>query len=139
MNRGEDRGVARSVPGGGSREELIVAYLVIHEAAPGDPVYERVEDLETAVEQVERLRNEEAVESAAIYELREVSFEFEPYFRVALQDDGEREDGTDASSLQAVDDPEPIRRPIDLREPEPGGDVVIGFADFPNRRGLFGR
>jgi hypothetical protein len=137
-----------------------VGFLVVHEVEPGSSVYLPVDDLTAAVAEVERLRNDEQVTDAAIFELRAVSFDYEPYYRVALADElrsaARSDTGWLAAATRAVEgregalpsgesrhhededgepcDDEPYD-PIDLRERQLR---AVGFGDFPNRRGLFG-
>jgi hypothetical protein len=60
-----------------------VSHLVTYDADNG-PVYRKVDELHEAISLVEQLRNDLGLEQARIYRLEEVSFEFRPYFRVAI-------------------------------------------------------
>jgi hypothetical protein len=61
-----------------------VSHMVIFRSTDGRPGYHQADELDEAVAYVERLRNEEGVEHARIFRLDEVTFEFRPYFRVAI-------------------------------------------------------
>jgi hypothetical protein len=118
--------------------------MVIYEREPGAPEYHRADDLTAAIAEVERLRNADGIEAASIFELQEVTFQFEPYFRVTLEegaDDGSfdgMEDGMeDGMALTTVvpstmGDEHPVV-PIDLREDD------VTFTTFPAGRRLFSR
>jgi hypothetical protein len=130
-----------------------VTHIVIYEREPGVPVYQRVEDLEAAVAEVERLRNTDGITESDIFELQPVTFRFQPYFRVALDEDAwEAEDedsyGYDGSryeddhydqpayseSADARYDGTTGLNGIDLR-----ADETSGFTTYPIGRRLFAR
>src|SRR6187431_3033347 len=58
--------------------------MVIFQTPDGNPGYNQFESLEDAVRFVEKLRNEQSVETARMFALEEVKFEFKSYFRVEL-------------------------------------------------------
>jgi hypothetical protein len=58
--------------------------MVIYRSVDGKPGFQQTDDLVSAVEFVERLRNLEGVESARIYRLEQVNFRFQPYYQVHL-------------------------------------------------------
>jgi hypothetical protein len=58
--------------------------MVIFQTPDGNPGYNQFESLEEAVRFVEKLRNEQGVETARMFALEEVKFEFKSYFRVEL-------------------------------------------------------
>lgn len=62
-----------------------MAYLVRYRTAAGDPRLEDVDDLDTALERVERLRNDEGVTDVRVF--REVPLEFRAYYRAAVVDE----------------------------------------------------
>lgn len=59
-------------------------HLVKYTKADGQTGDHEVEELRDAIAYVERLRNQEGAESARIFRIDEVSFEFKPYYRVEL-------------------------------------------------------
>jgi len=61
-----------------------VSHMVIYRSIDGKPGFQQTDDLVSAVEFVERLRNLEGVESARIYRLEQVNFRFQPYYQVHL-------------------------------------------------------
>jgi hypothetical protein len=65
-------------------EEQHVQHLVKYTKADGQTGDHEVDELKDAVAYVERLRNEEGAETARIFRVEEVSFEFKPYYRVEL-------------------------------------------------------
>jgi hypothetical protein len=58
--------------------------MVSYRSSDGKQSYHQTEELGEAINYVEHLRNDEAVDHARIYKLEEVSFEFRPYYRVEL-------------------------------------------------------
>jgi hypothetical protein len=140
-----------------------VTHIVIYDREPGAPVYHRVDSLEAAVAEVERLRNVDGITESDIFELQPVTYRFQPYFRVALDDedawDAEDSDGydhtydeggydggydqvaygderADASYADAryQDGVTSGVNPIDLR-----ADEKSGFTTYPIGRRLFAR
>ncbi|MEO5842543.1 MAG: hypothetical protein ABIQ73_03930 [Acidimicrobiales bacterium] len=61
-----------------------MSYMVQYTGLDGSAAFGRCEELNDAVAEVERLRNEQSIDSAQIYRLEEVKFEIKPYFRVEL-------------------------------------------------------
>ena len=61
-----------------------MSHMVIFQSPDGNPGYNQFESLEEAVRFVETLRNEQNVETARMFALEEVKFEFKPYFRVEI-------------------------------------------------------
>jgi len=62
-----------------------VSHMVIYRTNDGKPGFQQTDDLVSAVEFVERLRNLEGVESARIYRLEQVNFRFQPYYQVHIE------------------------------------------------------
>jgi hypothetical protein len=58
--------------------------MVQYTGLDGSAAFGRCEELNDAVAEVERLRNEQSIDGAQIYRLEEVKFEIKPYFRVEL-------------------------------------------------------
>lgn len=61
-----------------------MSHMVIFQTPDGNPGYNQFETLDEAVRFVEKLRNEQSVETARMFALEEVKFDFKPYFRVEL-------------------------------------------------------
>ena len=61
-----------------------MSYMVLYTGLDGSAAFDRCEELNEAVAEVERLRNEQSIDGAQIYRLEEVKFEIKPYFRVEL-------------------------------------------------------
>jgi hypothetical protein len=66
------------------QEEQYVPHLVKYTKADGQAGDHEVDGLHDAVSYVERLRNEQGAESARIFRLEEVTFEFKAYYRVEI-------------------------------------------------------
>lgn len=62
-----------------------MSHMVIYRSVEGKPGFQQTDDLVSAVEFVERLRNLEGVESARIYRLEQVNFRFQPYYQVHIE------------------------------------------------------
>lgn len=71
-----------------------MSHMVIYRKLDGKPGFEQSDSLDQAIRFVERLRNDDGVESARIYRLEQVEFSFEPFFRV-------RVDGSDSGATTA--------------------------------------
>jgi hypothetical protein len=82
-----------------------VSHMVIFQTPDGNPGYNQFETLDEAVRFVEKLRNEQSVETARMFALEEVTFDFKPYFRVQLDPpavtSGSRNDTPASSSSQS--------------------------------------
>ena len=61
-----------------------MSHMVIFQTPDGNPGYNQFETIEEAVRFVEVLRNEQGVETARMFALEEVKFDFKPYFRVEI-------------------------------------------------------
>lgn len=118
-------------------------YVVLSTDAAGQPKIEDVDSLDTAVQLVERLRNDDAVEDVRV--LREVPLEVRTYYKVvALEDDSsggaQDEQGTaplpppdvelatsdepPAEALQSVPDA-PAPSVPEPSVPEPSADAAV--------------
>lgn len=60
-------------------------HMVIFQNPDGDPGYNQFDSIEDAVSFVEKIRNEQGIDSIRIFELEEVKFDLKPYYRVELQ------------------------------------------------------
>ena len=60
-------------------------HMVIFQNPSGDPGYNQFESIEDAVSFVEKLRNDQGIDSIRIFELDEVKFDLKPYYKVELQ------------------------------------------------------
>jgi hypothetical protein len=58
--------------------------MVIFQNPEGDPGYNQFESIEEAVSFVEKIRNEQGIDSIRIFELEEVKFDLKPYYKVEL-------------------------------------------------------
>ena len=63
-----------------------MSHMVIYRGADGKPGFHQVDELAAAVAFVEKLRNDQSVESSRIYRLEQVNYRFEPYFQVRLEE-----------------------------------------------------
>jgi len=104
-----------------------VSHMVIYRTGDGQPGYHQADELDQAVEFVERLRNGEGVNSARIFHMEEVNFDFRPYFKVEIGPSGESTKGPTADSAPA---PEPETEPIPEPEPAPIPEPAA-MADTP--------
>jgi len=94
--------------------------MVIFQTPDGNPGYNQFETLDEAVRFVEKLRNEQSVETARMFALEEVTFDFKPYFRVQLDPpavtSGQR---SDAPAQQSAP-PAPQSQPTQTSTPTNG-------------------
>lgn len=60
-------------------------HMVIFQNPDGHPGYNQFESVEEAVAFVEKLRNDQQIESIRIFELNELKFEMKPYYKVQMQ------------------------------------------------------
>ena len=145
--------------------ERSVTHIVIHRDAAGAEHHQQFDDLASAVEHVEDLRNTQSVDGR-LFELTEVAFEMKPYFKVELGDtnaaaaaapppppapepDPVAETSPPAPEPEIVehhDDPEmlfetltePIEAISTMAPSDSSESATVGAANEP-RRGLFGR
>ena len=59
-------------------------HMVIFQNPEGDPGYNQFESIEEAVSFVEKIRNDQGIDSIRIFELEEVKFDLKPYYKVEL-------------------------------------------------------
>lgn len=59
-------------------------HMVIFQTADGSPAYSQFESVSEAVGFVESLRNDQGIENARMFELKEIKFELKPIFKVEL-------------------------------------------------------
>ncbi len=91
-----------------------MSHMVIYRSVEGKPGFRQTDDLVSAVEFVERLRNLEGVESARIYRLEQVNFRFQPYFQVHIETD---------------EPPAPPASPVNDAAPAPSAALAPASAD----------
>src|SRR3954454_4389910 len=81
--------------------------MVIFRGGDGKTGYHQVDELSEAIHHVERLRNDEGIDHAQIFQMEEVTFECRPYFGVEVaastaapmpDDDLEPEDEAEAAA-----------------------------------------
>ncbi len=148
---------------------IVSQHMVIFQNPDGHPGYNQFESVEEAVAFVEKLRNEQSIESIRIFELNELKFDLKPYYKVQMQalNPGAPSRPAPAapapptSPEQAQPEPAPQGAPSqspgnasspfaapaggpDSPQPAPiGGPVPPADQpaqdDQPTRRGLFGR
>jgi hypothetical protein len=94
------------------KEEQHVPHLVKYTKADGQTGDHEVDELHDAIAYVERLRNEERAESARIFRVEEVIFEFKAYYRVELG-------GTSSLAIQP-----PAVAPTPAPSPAPAEDLA---------------
>jgi hypothetical protein len=139
-----------------------VSHMVIFQTPDGNPGYNQFESLEEAVRFVEKLRNEQHVETARMFALEEVRFDFRPYFRVELDPPMVGPGSTEPSPSTVVDSepsafgdsgafappPPPdtplTAEPAGVGAPPPPTFMAVPSTppeehEQPTRRGLFGR
>ena len=95
-----------------------MGHMVIFRGGDGKPGYHQVDELSEAIHHVERLRNNEGIDHAQIFQMEEVTFEFRPYFRVEVatptteptgSDDLDAEPEVDANAAEvAAPRPAPV-------------------------------
>lgn len=66
------------------QEASVSQHMVIFQNPEGDPGYNQFESIEEAVSFVEKIRNEQNIDSIRIFELDEVKFDLKPYYKVEL-------------------------------------------------------
>lgn len=74
-------------------------HMVTYRSPDGNPAYHEMSELDEAIRFVERLRNEEQVTEARIFEMREVSIKFKTYYQVEV--DAPEADKPKAASVEA--------------------------------------
>jgi hypothetical protein len=138
-----------------------VSHMVIFQTPDGNPGYNQFESLEEAVRFVEKLRNEQHVETARMFALEEVRFDFRPYFRVELDPPMVGPGSTEPNQSVAADpepppfgdsgfappappEASPVPEPAGVGAPPPPTFMAVPSAppeehEQPTRRGLFGR
>ncbi|HMV74868.1 MAG TPA: hypothetical protein PKB00_09885, partial [Microthrixaceae bacterium] len=60
--------------------------MVIFQTADGSPAYSQFESVSEAVGFVESLRNDQGIENARMFELKEIKYELKPIFKVELKE-----------------------------------------------------
>ncbi len=95
-----------------------MSHMVIYRSVDGKPGFQQTDDLLSAVEFVERLRNTEGVENARIYRLEQVNFRFQPYFQVHL-DQAEPPNAPRPLVATAATQPAPAVQPAPVAQPAP--------------------
>ncbi|MEE9413732.1 MAG: hypothetical protein V3V01_00515 [Acidimicrobiales bacterium] len=82
-----------------------MTHMVIFQTSQ-QTTHHRCDDISSAVEMMERLRNEDGVESLELFELNEVEFEFRTYYHVAIASQDEQSEPASGSieSLYASSD-----------------------------------
>ncbi len=58
-------------------------HMVIFQTADGSPAYSQFESVSEAVGFVESLRNDQGIENARMFELKEIKYELKPIFKVS--------------------------------------------------------
>ena len=118
-----------------------MSYMVIFQSPDGNPGYNQFEGLDDAVKFVEQLRNEQGVESARMFDLKEIEFELKPVYFVQM---AELSAGSSTSSPPAAEptyevevEPEaqapapPVHAPEPeievLPEPEPEAEPLAAY------------
>ena len=111
-----------------------MSHMVIYRTGDGQPGYHQADELVDAVKFVERLRNGDGVDSARIFHMEEVNFDFRPYFKVEIGPSGEPTqvpfgDAAEAPAPapsppfepepMAIPEPEPVAEPEPMAIPEP--------------------
>ena len=61
-------------------------HMVIFQTADGSPAYSQFESVSEAIGFVESLRNDQGIENARMFELKEIKFELKPVFKVELKE-----------------------------------------------------
>ena len=70
-------------------------HMVIYRSSEGKPSYHQSDELDGAVKFVERLRNDEQISDARIFQMDEVAIAIKTYYRVELAEPGNTEPATD--------------------------------------------
>jgi len=112
--------------------------MVIFQTPDGNPGYNQFETLDEAVRFVEKLRNEQSVETARMFALEEVKFDFKPYYRVQLDPPAVGAGAAPAAEIPSSNGPsfappaEPANPPVSFGEPPaPPAGAPISDADSP--------
>lgn len=61
-------------------------HMVIFQTADGSPAYSQFESISEAVGFVESLRNDQGIQNARMFELKEIKFELKPVYKVELKE-----------------------------------------------------
>jgi hypothetical protein len=78
--------------------------MVSYRGQDGKQSYHQADELSDAIQFVEHLRNDEAVDHARIFKMEELNFEFRPYYRVELATSA----GPAATATADVPPPPPV-------------------------------
>ena len=92
-------------------------HMVIFQTADGSPAYSQFESVSEAIGFVESLRNDQGIENARMFELKEIKFELKPVFKVELL---ELNPGPAASAPSAPAAPAPSAPAPSAPTPPPG-------------------
>jgi len=88
-------------------------HIVIFQTADGSPAYSQFESVSEAVGFVESLRNDQGIENARMFELKEIKYELKPIFKVELKE------LNPAPSAPASAQPQPQPAPAPTAAPAP--------------------
>lgn len=121
--------------------------MVSYRSKDGKQSYHQTDELGDAIQFVEHLRNDEAVDHARIFKLEELSFEFRPYYRVELATAATLPpppavDGADwpaAAGDAPADEADPLAAAWSATDRADGSDDHESVGAGMGRRGLFGR
>lgn len=103
-----------------------MSHVVLSKGASGEPKVDEVSSLDEALQQVERLRNEDGVSDVRV--LREVPIEVKTYYKVvALEDGPAPADGAPAPAAApaATADAPPLAPAAGPRSDPPSGSAVL--------------
>lgn len=103
-----------------------MSHMVIYRTGDGQPGYHQAEELDEAVRFVERLRNGDGVESARIFHMEEVNFDFRPYFKVEI---GPAAEPQPEPKVEAAPSPAPSLEPEPAPAPAPPAPVPTAGSD----------
>ena len=102
-----------------------MSHMVIYRSSDGKPGYQQVEQLEEAIRFVERLRNEEGVTEAKLYNLVEVPISFKTYYQVEVGN------GSAAPAPAPAAEPTPSPEPVPASGPAPASSPEPAKASAP--------
>lgn len=114
-----------------------MTHMVIFQTAQ-ETTHHRCAGISSAIEMMERLRNEDGVESLELFELSEVEFEFRTYYHVSIangDDVGSDSDSADEATIESLyastdDDSETDSDTDESDEPD-ADDIPSNVAEFP--------
>lgn len=109
-------------------------HMVIFQTADGSPAYSQFESVSEAVGFVESLRNDQGIENARMFELKEIKYELKPIFKVELKELNPAPSAPASAQPQPQPAPAPAAAAAPAARPQPaaapGAGDTTSFGSF---------